>query len=114
MKIVRKDQAVSHKNAQTCTAYEYELGHPDINIASIEVSGRYPEKGYATNKQCVEMVYIISGEISIYIEVGGKYDLAQGDTVMIEKGEKYYWDGTCSICVACTPAWYPQQHENIS
>jgi hypothetical protein len=33
--------------------------------------------------------------------------------ILIEPEEKYYWDGNFTLFVPCTPAWYPEQHEEI-
>jgi len=84
----------------------------DINGAVIELSGRYPSKGQVVNTECKEMAYIIKGSGKLVIEET-EYTLKEGDLVLIEPGEKYFWNGNMTMFVPCTPAWYPQQHKEI-
>jgi hypothetical protein len=36
-----------------------------------------------------------------------------GDLVLIEPGEKYFWEGNMDLFIPCSPAWYPEQHKLI-
>jgi mannose-6-phosphate isomerase-like protein (cupin superfamily) len=112
MKIIKKTQTSIHKNSENCTAIEYPLGDKDINIAIIELNGRYPTKGRVVNNKCKELSYILKGSGKITIE-DTEIELNEGDTVLVEPKEKYYWDGNMTLVVPCTPAWYPEQHEEV-
>lgn len=46
--IVKKENRVFHANSKTCLAFEYPTKDLDINVALVEVNGRYPEKGFLT------------------------------------------------------------------
>ncbi len=109
MKIINFSETVQHKNSDRCIALEYPLGDPAINIAHITIDGRYPETGTATNTKCKEICYVINGEGSVVIE-GNKFPLRQGDAVLIEPSERYYWEGVLTLLVPCTPAWSQEQH----
>lgn len=112
MKFLSKNQTKTFNNSNTCTAIEYPINDPDINIAVIKINGRYPETGRTVNLVCKELVYISEGNGKVIIE-GKEISLHQGDVVLIEKGEKYYWDGNLTMVVPCTPAWYPEQHKEV-
>lgn len=112
MKIIHKNQTEKFKTSDVCTAIEYPLGDKDINGAVIELSGRYPDKGRVVNLKCREMAYIIKGSGKIVVE-GKEIGLNEGDLVLVEPEEKYFWEGNLTMFVPCTPAWYPEQHKEV-
>jgi mannose-6-phosphate isomerase-like protein (cupin superfamily) len=112
MKFVAKKDRKEYKSGEFCTAYEYPLDDKDINGSFIEVSGRYPEKGRVANAVCKELAYIISGSGKIVIEEK-EILLNEGDLVLVEPGEKYFWEGKMTMFVPCAPAWYPEQHKEV-
>jgi mannose-6-phosphate isomerase-like protein (cupin superfamily) len=112
MKVIHKNQTAKIKNSDVCTAIEYPLGDKDINGAVIELSGRYPDEGRVVNLKCKELAYIIEGSGKVVIE-GEKVELHNGDLVLIEPGEKYFWEGNLKMFVPCIPAWYPEQHKKV-
>lgn len=112
MKIVRKNETKEFKNGAQCIAIEYPLGDKDINGAVGKINGRYPETGRAVNRKCKEMAYVISGSGKIVVE-GKEYPFTTGDLLLIEPGERYFWEGKFDIFMPCTPAWYPEQHQEV-
>ena len=112
MKIIYKNQTKTFKNSDVCTAIEYPLGDDDINGAIIKLSGRYPDKGRVVNLKCKELAYIIEGSGRAVVEEK-EVKLNKGDLVLIEPGEKYFWEGNLIMFVPCTPAWYPEQHKEV-
>lgn len=38
----------------------------------------------------------------------------QGDVILIEKEELYFWEGNCRIIMVCNPAWNKEQCKIIS
>lgn len=112
MKIIRKNDSEEFRNGEACTVSEYHLGDPDINGAVIKLSGRYPESGRAVNLECKELAYVIEGSGRLVVE-GIEQMLHEGDLVLIEAGEKYFWDGTMTMFVPCVPAWTPEQHRMV-
>jgi mannose-6-phosphate isomerase-like protein (cupin superfamily) len=112
MKIAFRKQSREFKNSDFCTAIEYPLGDKDINGAVIRLKGRYPDKGRVVNLKCKELAYVIKGVGRVV--VGGKeIKLKAGDLVLIEPGEKYFWQGNLVMFMPCTPAWYPKQHKEV-
>lgn len=49
------------KNSDLCIAAEYGFHDKDIDIATSEINGRYPEDAYCVNTEVKEMIYVISG-----------------------------------------------------
>ena len=112
MKIIHKNQTEEHKNSDVCTAIEYPLGDKDINGAFFELSGRYPKEGRVVNMECKELAYIIEGSGRVVVEEQ-EVKLNNGDLILIEAGEKYFWEGNLKMFVPCIPAWYPEQHKEL-
>ncbi len=112
MKIVKKDQRKEFENGDYCIAFEYPMEDKNINGAVIKLSGRYPDKGWAVNEICKEMGYIISGSGKLVVE-DKEYELTAGDLVLINPGEKFYWQGNMEIFMPCAPAWSPDQYKTV-
>ena len=112
MKIIKKDQTFRHKNSDSCISTEYPLDDKNIDISIVRIKGRYPDRNRVVNRKCKELVYIMKGSGEITIEEK-TITLKKGDTILIEPEEKYYWKGNMTLVVSCSPAWYPEQHENI-
>ncbi|OGK17150.1 hypothetical protein A2690_02150 [Candidatus Roizmanbacteria bacterium RIFCSPHIGHO2_01_FULL_39_12b] len=112
MKLIKKENTNIIKNSDVCTAFEYPLDDKDINAAIIHLSGRYPDKGRTVNLECKELVYVLKGSGKLTCE-DNEVLLSQGDLVLIDKGENYYWEGNMDLFVPCTPAWNPKQHKII-
>ncbi|HCC07790.1 MAG TPA: hypothetical protein DEP72_06510 [Clostridiales bacterium] len=113
MQICHKEEAEKFENASTCMVYEYgKISDNDINGAVGIINGRYPEEGLVTNEECKELVYVIKGEGKIVI-TDVEHKLKEGTMILIDKGEKYFFEGQMEILMPCTPAWYPEQHKEI-
>lgn len=96
-----------------CIAIEYPLGDKDINAAVIKINGRYPERGRTVNEKCKELAYVIDGIGQLTVE-GKTVELKKGVVVLIEPGERFYWEGqNLEVFMPCTPAWYPKQHKKV-
>lgn len=111
MKVIPKEQAKEYTN-RNCYGFEYDLGSKEIDGAIVNVSGKFPESGMAVNEECKEMAYIVEGDGQITIE-GEQFDIKSDDLIVIDKGEKYFWEGNFKLFVYCTPAWFPQQHKQV-
>lgn len=109
MELIKFSQSEEFKNSDTCTVREFPSQDKDINFSTGVITGRYPEKGYCMNKECKELIYIIEGK-GILNKKEESIVFEQGDVIIIEKGEAYYWDANCKVIMPCTPAWYPEQH----
>ncbi|MDD3007099.1 MAG: cupin domain-containing protein [Candidatus Pacebacteria bacterium] len=112
MKIIRKNQAKFFKNSEVCDVFEYDSGHTDLGGAVVEVRGRYPDSGWVMNSECREMAYILKGKGLISVE-GVERDFAAGNLILIEAGEKYFWEGNFSAFLFSVPAWSVGQYKTV-
>jgi len=112
MKIIHKDQTKIFKNSEACAAIEYPMEDKDINGAVIELNGRYPAKCRAMNLESKEMAYIIKGSGKVVVE-GKEIKLSEQDLVLINPGEKFFWEGNMTIFMPCTPAWSYEQYKEV-
>lgn len=110
MEHVKKQEAIKHTNSSNCVVYEYPIQSVEMNIGVAEITGRYPEQGWAINHQCTEMGYIVNGSGKLVTDAQ-ETSLGTGDVVYIPRDERFYWEGTMTLVLPCSPAWWPEQHE---
>lgn len=110
MKFVKNEDSEKIINSHTSYLKEYskKLNDKDLDFCINTISGRYPEKGYVENLKCKEICYILEGTGSIN-KKDEKINFKQGDVILIDKEEIYFWEGNCKIIMICTPAWYKEQ-----
>ncbi len=82
----------------------------ELDFAIVTLSGRYPEGRYAINTKCKEIVYIQEGAGKVDVN-GEQHSLTAGDLVLIEAGEKFYWEGHMTLFISCHPAFTIDQHQ---
>lgn len=109
MKICPKNEALEKKASDHCVVEEYPLGPAPMDLAIATLKGRYPDTGWALNLVSDEMAYILEGQGGLVTE-SGTQSLNAGDALLIERGEKYYWEGNMRILMSCSPPWTPDQH----
>jgi mannose-6-phosphate isomerase-like protein (cupin superfamily) len=113
MKILTKSETVGFSNSDTCSGFEFQFEDRELNVAVVTVYGRYPDEGHLVNEVCREIAYVFSGTGSVGVE-DEKYTLNPGDAVHIEPGERFYWQGDeLKMLMACSPAFYPEQHKEV-
>lgn len=112
MNIILQNQAIPYNNGAYCTAWEYAHGNKDINLAVIDLTGCYPEKGFAINTKVSELVFVVEGQITLET-VKGKTQLTEGDSIILDPNEKFRWSGSGKMAISCTPAWSPQQYKYV-
>ncbi len=114
MKVIKKSDIVSFSNSSTCSGFEFAFGDKDLNAAVVTVNGRYPENGHLVNEVCKEIAYVLSGSGLVGVD-NTIHELNQGDAVLIKPGERFFWEGkNLEMLMPCSPAFYPQQHKEVS
>ena len=101
--------------AEKISAKKLFFFHEGCGLAkrcSAKGCGRFPQKNWAVNRKCKEMAHVLSGAGILVVE-GKKFSLKQDDVVLIDIGEKYYWEGKMRLGIPCSPAWFPEQHEEV-
>ncbi|MFH1280922.1 MAG: cupin domain-containing protein [Candidatus Beckwithbacteria bacterium] len=112
MQLIKKNNKHKFSPYKGTIVWEYPTDNPDINGAVVEINGRYPDKGRVVNHKCQELVYVVKGKGRLVCE--GKPTLFEkGDILIIDSGEKYYWQGDFTACVSNAPKWTPEQHETL-
>ncbi|NGX31433.1 MAG: hypothetical protein K940chlam8_00801 [Chlamydiae bacterium] len=110
--LIKKQERQRFENSKQCTAYEYPFEDPDIDVALIEIRGRYPDKGYAINTQVKEMIFVVKGKGHIVIE-DKRSSLEEGAAVLVLPQKKYVLEGDFTLVISCNPAWSPKQHQTL-
>lgn len=110
--IVKKKDRKRHENSATSIAYEYTFKDKDINVAVVEIRGRYPEEGFVLNEEVKEMFFVNFGIGTIVVDQI-TYELEKGDMFLILPKQKYFLKGDMDLIVSCTPSWNPRQYKNI-
>lgn len=110
--IIKKNARIRKEISPKCIAYEYPTVDKDIDVAIIEINGRYPDEGYVINEVVKELVLVAGGRGKIVIDKE-EHKLEADDAVLILPKQKYFFDGRLKLIVSCSPAWYPEQHKNI-
>ena len=105
----KSEKIVKEKNK----IFEYNLKDKDINFCFCFIKGRYPLSGFALNENCKELAYVVSGKGKIFVE-DKCYNLKKGDVVLINNGEKFYWEGNLKLAMPCSPAWNSKQYKIIN
>ncbi|MES2217617.1 MAG: cupin domain-containing protein [Pseudomonadota bacterium] len=109
MQISFKNQSIERKNSEVCIVTEPRISDETIDFVTVKITGRYPNAKYVTNQKCKEIVYISEGRGKVVVD-GKEYALNAGDVVLIEPGEKFYWEGNMGLSISCRPAWTKEQH----
>ena len=109
MQISFKHQAIERKNSEVCIVTEHCIDDETIDFVTVKIMGRYPNAKHAVNQKCKEIVYIHEGNGKVGVN-GEEYAINAGDVVLIEAGEKFYWEGNMSLSISCRPAWTKEQH----
>lgn len=112
MEIAQREDAKLFKISDNAISYKYPTNNKDINIAYVEINGRYPDTGYCLNKIWTETCYVIEGNGKFHIN-DMEYEISKGTFILINPGELYYYEGNLKLCVPCTPAWTKDQHEKV-
>lgn len=112
MEIIRLQDAHRFEASDTSVAYEYATKDPALNIARVEINGRFPKNGSMRNNVVKEIVFVESGSGQVTID-RVTHEIKKGDVILYEKGELVSWEGSFSLTIACTPAWTPAQHEIV-
>jgi mannose-6-phosphate isomerase-like protein (cupin superfamily) len=111
--LIKKSETRKKENSSTCTVWEHDHPSKNLSYATILVNGRYPEEKYASNQECEEIIFVISGEGKIHTEKG-EFELNPEDSYYLEKGEKFYLEGNnLLIGVINSPSWTFEQYKEV-
>jgi len=85
-----------------------------MNVARIQINGRYPNEGFTSNRKVDSIVHVMSGRGTIGIKNHPPIELAENDQVHLAIGDQYFFNGTMEILYSATPKWTPEQTNHTS
>lgn len=109
MKQVKNIETQKYINGDKCINYVYEFNDNEVSVSRSEINGIYPENAWCMNRELKEIVYVIEGSGKL-VKENEVIEFNENDTIVIEKGEQYYWDAHCKLVAVCIPKWYEEQH----
>lgn len=112
MKKMKLSETEKNVNSEKCVCQEYNFGSPDLDLGVCKITGRYPDSGVVYNEKSKELVYVLEGNGTLYINELEIPFQAQ-DAILIEPQEKYYFDANCTVALICNPAWQKENHKWI-
>ncbi|MES2876637.1 MAG: hypothetical protein V4678_04170 [Patescibacteria group bacterium] len=90
-----------------------ELGFSSSqDAATAKISGRYPETGFALNRES-DMVLRITHGIGIIATRESSEQVGEGDVLFIDKQTPYFYEGDFEVLMVSSPPWSPEQYEHI-
>ncbi len=94
--------------------YKYPSPDKSVDIGLMIVKGRHPEsqKKFILEHGCSFVMYITKGEGIVYAG-DEKFDVTVGDVIFVPKENKFAVDGDFEYVTVDTPAFYPEQSEEI-
>lgn len=110
MKLIKDKESNLYVNGKKCSNNEYLFDDEELGISRSVINGIYPEDAYCSNEKCKELVYVMSGSGKIIKDNGSIIFFEKDDSILIERGEKYYWDAKCVLLSITTPKWFETQH----
>ena len=113
MQIIREKERRVVPLGSDVIVYEYDGDEREISGGVAVIKGRYPERGWAVNKICKELVYVLEGSGKL-LSPNGEIVFGKGDVLLVGQGEKYAWEGDMTLFMATTPTFDPAQHAIVS
>lgn len=83
-----------------------------LSAAFVKQDGRYPTEGYRKNERCTEALFILNGELTIYL-AETPHQLKPKDVVYIPPGTPYAIEGKGEAFVFIEPKWDSTQNTQV-
>lgn len=111
MKVWNKGAGMQFRNSDTCYGEVFAIEGVPLDMAVIEITGRYPEAGYIYNDEAHEMAYVSQGG-GYFKQKGGEWQaLNVGDAVYFAPGERVAWKAeNMTVVIPCSPQFDPAKH----
>jgi mannose-6-phosphate isomerase-like protein (cupin superfamily) len=98
-------------NGATCEGVVFADESLPLDMASIDINGRYPEKGWAINHSVHEIVKVVSGVGSLAIKGAEPIQLITGNVVSVAPQTHFAWSGEMNLLMVCSPPFNPEQYK---
>lgn len=111
--LIKKSESKKHENSEQCTVWEYEFPSKNLSFATSLINGRYPTEKRATNTECEEVYFVMSGSGTVHTDKGN-FEISVGDLYYFEIDEAYWVEGVeLSLALINSPRWMPEQHKIV-
>lgn len=111
--LIKKSQAIKKQISENGFVYEYQDANKNLGLAVSELNGRVPDEGTMKNKVCLEAYYVMSGSAKVFMN-NEVFELSEGDIFYIEPNQEFYVEASnLKLVIPTSPAFYPEQWENI-
>jgi len=111
MKIWKKGTSHQFRNGDACLVETFIEEDAPLDLAVIEITGRYPDAGYIYNGEAHEMAYVSRGQGYFKQKDSEWQPLNVGDVVYFAPGERVAWKSeNMTIVVPCSPQFDPTKH----
>lgn len=95
--------------------FKYPIPTRLFDISHMVVHGRHPhdKKSFGVNQDCVFAIYVIKGKGRVFV---GEdiFTLTVNDVVFVPQATKYAVEGEMEYITFDTPAFYPEQSEQLT
>lgn len=108
MQIVKQSEKIIHASHGNAQVSEYFMDNKTIDLCTVSIHGRAPEKGRIVNTDFSCVCYVLEGSGKVCGQ-----DVTRGDAFNILSNEPYWFEGNFSITMCGTPAWDPRQNKII-
>lgn len=112
MQIVRKSDRLTFTPESDIQVHEYGTDDAFLSGAVAEINGRYPARGFCVNQRVKELVYVVLGQ-GLLVLKDRSVPFAAGDTLFIDHGEAFAWEGQMTLYIATAPKFDPAQHKEV-
>ena len=104
-------------NSANCHGRSFAIPDAPLDLTEITIRGRYPESGWAMNKESHEIVRVLSGAGSLAIRDKDAISLEEGVVVHVPPNEWFAWQSEAGeemkILMACSPSFNMEQYEIV-
>lgn len=111
--LIKRGDTGEHENSDACSVREYDFPTEKFGFATAKINGRYPEQNRAVNLGCEQIMYAISGSGEVHSDKGD-FELGIGDSYHIQRGEKYWLEGSkLVLALMNVPKWSKEQSQIV-
>lgn len=92
----------------------FSLKTKKSNISEIQLTERYPQKGFVFNKTSEMVVYVLKGRVTLNLNKRNSL-LKKGSVVLVKTNQKYYWipKPSVTLLIFSTPPWKVRQQRVV-
>lgn len=111
--LIKKSCRDKRQISESGFVYSYPGTNQYLGIAVADFNGRVPDRGKMKNNICHEMYYVLSGSARVFIN-DMILNVHEGDAFQINPSEEVYVEAhNFKIVISTSPAFYPEQWENV-